>query len=107
MTLAVGGAVTTLLGFVIVALAAYWVYRDAKTKGVSDPAGWGILTFLLFIIAFPLYLLWGRKRVTSKSQSVVTTTAKRFCVECGMELPADVRFCTGCGKEASQATERI
>lgn len=33
-----------------------------------------------------------------KPQSGVTTTGKRFCVECGMELPTDDRFCTRCGQ---------
>lgn len=37
----------------------------------------------------------------TKPQSVVTTTGKRFCGECGMKLPTDVRFCTCCGKAAA------
>jgi hypothetical protein len=36
----------------------------------------------------------------TKPKYVVITTGKRFCAECGVELPADVRFCTHCGKAA-------
>jgi hypothetical protein len=30
-----------LFGLVVAAVAAYWVYKDAKSRGVGDPAGWG------------------------------------------------------------------
>jgi hypothetical protein len=50
--MAVMDAFGLLVGVVIVAVAAYWVHKDAKSKGVRDPDGWAVLTFLFFITVF-------------------------------------------------------
>ena len=97
MALADATSLAYLIGYVIAALAACWIFRDAKRRGVRGAVVWGIFTFLFLIIALPLYLLWGRKRV--KPSQPVSATTRRFCVECGKESPPDVRFCTNCGKE--------
>ena len=49
-----------LFGGVILALATFWVYRDAKSRGDSGAIGWGLFTFFFLIIGLPLYL-WSRK----------------------------------------------
>jgi hypothetical protein len=89
-----------LVGLSMAAVAAYWVYKDAKSKNVHDPGGWAVLTLLGFIIFLPVYLLWGRKRVNhTELQTIATPGGKRFCAQCGAQLPVDVRFCTNCGRE--------
>jgi hypothetical protein len=60
------GAVTFVPFFIVIA-TSFWVYFDAKklgvrkgqVKGLADlgPAGWFWATLLLWIIAFPLYLI--------------------------------------------------
>jgi len=50
-------------GWVISALIAYWVYTDASKRGMNA-IGWAIGTFIICIIALPLYLIM-RKPVQS------------------------------------------
>lgn len=56
-----------MLEFLIIVLSAVWVYFDAKSIGVRKgqtrglfnlgPGGWVVATLLLWVIAFPAYLL--------------------------------------------------
>jgi len=52
-----------LIGYVIAALIAYWVYKDAGKRGMNA-LGWAIGTFVVCVIVFPLYLIM-RKPVIS------------------------------------------
>lgn len=40
-------------------------------------------------------------QISSTKPQSAAPTGKRFCSECGMELPMDIRFCTRCGKAAA------
>ena len=46
----------TLFGVVITAVIAVVIAKDANTRGMSG-LGWGIFTFLICIVAMPLYLI--------------------------------------------------
>jgi hypothetical protein len=45
------------LTIVINAVMAGWIHDDARNKGASDPALWGILVFFTGIFGVILYLL--------------------------------------------------
>ena len=50
-----------LIGLLIAAAIAYWVYQDAESRGMNGIL-WGIFTFLLCIIALPVYLIVRKPR---------------------------------------------
>ena len=60
-----------MLIWVIILASAIWVYFDARNIGVKKglvpgmgnmgPAGWFVVTLLLWIIGFPMYLLYRGK----------------------------------------------
>jgi apolipoprotein N-acyltransferase len=52
-----------LFGWIVAALVAYWVYKDAGKRGMNA-LGWAIGTFVLCPIVFVLYLIM-RKPVQS------------------------------------------
>lgn len=84
-------------GFAIVLVAAAWVYSDAKSRGVRDPAGWAILVILFFIVAMPLYLV---KRPTSGgAQRGAVPAARVPCPRCREMIPFGDRTCDYCGAE--------
>jgi hypothetical protein len=47
---------TFLISIIVGAVAAYWVYNDAK-KRPMNPTVWAIGTFLICIVFLPLYLI--------------------------------------------------
>lgn len=49
-------AFARIIGIVIAAVAAYWVYQDAKERNMNAML-WAVGTFLVLIIALPLYLI--------------------------------------------------
>lgn len=49
-------AVSQLIGIAIAAVVAFFVAKDANSRGMSG-IGWGIFTFFLCIIALPIYLV--------------------------------------------------
>ena len=51
-----GFGLPQIIGIIIAAAIAFWVYKDAESRGMSG-IGWGIFTFLLCIIALPVYLI--------------------------------------------------
>jgi hypothetical protein len=52
-----------LIGFLIAGAIAFWVYSDAKKRGMNA-AGWAAGTFLLCIVFLPLYLIIRKPVVT-------------------------------------------
>ncbi|WP_205421054.1 hypothetical protein [Sphingomonas mesophila] len=45
-----------LIGVVVAAIIAVLIAKDANSRGMSG-IGWGIFTFLLCIVAVPIYLV--------------------------------------------------
>lgn len=51
----------SLFGLIIAAIVAVLIARDANARGMSA-IGWGIFTFLLCIVAVPIYLVVRKPR---------------------------------------------
>lgn len=51
-----------LVGLVIVGVIAFLVAKDANSRGMNGVL-WGVFTFLLCIIALPIYLLTRKPKV--------------------------------------------
>ena len=54
-------SVTSLIGLIIAAVVAFLIAQDAESRGMSFN-GWGIFTFLLCIVAIPVYLVVRKPR---------------------------------------------
>lgn len=54
-----------VFGLIIAAIIAVIIANDANARGMSG-AGWGIFTFLLCIVAVPLYLVVRTPRLDQK-----------------------------------------
>jgi hypothetical protein len=58
-----GGGGTFLLSLVVGGVAAWFVYTDAKTRGMNA-GGWAAGAFLLCIVFLPLYLIMRKPVLT-------------------------------------------
>ncbi len=109
-------------GLLLAAIAAYWVYNDARDHGqdLGTALLWSVGTLAALFIFLPLYLLFGRKRPmkphrnddiidieatpveeTIKCPMCASKVKEEFkaCPYCGFTLkPA----CTSCGKELNR-----
>jgi hypothetical protein len=59
-----GGGGYQIIGLLIAAAIAFWVYTDAK-KRPMNAVGWAIGTFLLCIVFLPLYLILRKPPLTA------------------------------------------
>ncbi len=55
-----------VIGIIIAAVIAVLIAKDANGRGMSG-LGWGIFTFLLCIIAVPIYLVVRKPRIDGTS----------------------------------------
>ncbi len=85
-----------IIGLGIAGVLGYWVYTDAKKRGM-DAGSWGIFTFLLAIIGLPLYLI-KRGDNPLPSQNILL----RVCLSCGRQIIEKTSFCPHCGVEITQ-----
>ncbi|WP_371380717.1 zinc ribbon domain-containing protein [Sporomusa aerivorans] len=94
------------LGLVIAAIAAYWVYNDARGRGheMSTALLWSIGTLAALFIFLPLYLLLGRKPqfkarrnddIIDVEATPVEETIK--CPMCAGKIKEDYKACPYCG----------
>ncbi|MGA1843275.1 MAG: hypothetical protein ACMUIS_01790 [bacterium] len=94
-----------LLAILIPALAAFWVFIDARDKGRSEGQAllWAFGTFMAMIIFLPLWLFirWQ----TSQQKNVHTCQA---CRRSFREIPG-ARYCPYCGHPlfSSQSVQTI
>jgi len=103
------------LAIIVLIIASIWVYRDAKGKKVRNPAGWAVATFFVLIIALPLYLVWGKKRIETPAQQqyappppaqygppqqqYVSTSSPQYTPPPAVQpqAPARAGYCAKCG----------
>ena len=79
-----------VIGLAIGALAGVIVGQDAEERGMSG-LGWGLFTFLIFIVAVPLYLIVRQEKVTPAS------TLMMICAQCGERgTPTKTGSCSAC-----------
>lgn len=111
-----------VIGYVVVIGTAIWVAVDAGNLGARSgrlgggffdmgPVGWFFATVLLWIIAFPAYLVKRPEYLALRAElepatptPTPTSTARQgaasptgFCPKCGGARGADDEFCRGCG----------
>ena len=52
----------TLIGLLIALICAVLIAKDAKSRGMN-PLGWGLFTFVVLIVAIPVYLVVRKPRM--------------------------------------------
>jgi hypothetical protein len=80
-----------LLGILIAAGVATWVYSDARARLAGHPLLWGIGTFLLLIVVLPAWLLTRPPRPDEMA-------GPSRCATCGSENPSGTGTCQVCGR---------
>lgn len=108
--------------FVLNIALLVWVARDAKNRGMGSSVGWIFLILLTSIIGLIIYLfsrpsgeliyceVCKNKRLKvanvcphcgnasiSIETKPVSVSKKKYCTNCGSELPQDALFCEQCG----------
>ena len=78
----------------IIVFLSFWVFVDAKKRGLANPALWAVLTLIGNGIAWLIYLL-------IRPQMMVGPTGQAaprgVCPLCGAKLRNDFIACPGCG----------
>lgn len=54
-----------LIGLIIAAIVGVIIAKDASARGMSG-VGWGLFTFLVCIVAIPIYLVVRRPRLDGR-----------------------------------------
>jgi hypothetical protein len=99
--------------WIIVLGTSIWVYFDAKSigikkgqiKGISGPGGWFFACLLLWIVAFPHYLVkrGEYKRINQAPQKEAEQRDLRKCPFCAEAIKREARVCKHCGRESTEA----
>jgi len=77
--------------FIVWIAAALWAYKDAKKRGLNNPALWGLVVFLCGLIGLIIYLVLRNNLQKDNKTS-------RFCTSCGRNIPFDANICPYCKK---------
>lgn len=94
------------LSLLIGAIAAYWVYNDARGRGhdLTTALLWSVGTVAALYIFLPLYLLLGRKQPVSpkRIEEVIDVEAVPVeetikCPMCARRVKDDFKMCPYCG----------
>jgi len=85
-----------LFYFIPIAIAAEWVYRDAKKNSTQSATMWSIIVLLFFLLGLLLYLLTGRDLHESNNKS------GHRCQGCGAGIGQEDEFCSSCGAEVER-----
>ena len=90
-----------LAGFLFLIVCSLWVLIDARAIGVRPglvkglgnmgPGSWSVLTFMIWIIAFPCYLYYRPKFKRA------VAAIRMSCARCGQEMEVEAAFCPACG----------
>lgn len=78
----------------IVVFLAFWVFTDAKRRGHSAPALWGVLTLIGNVVAWIIYLMVRPQMTVGITGQA---TPRGVCPLCGTKLRNDFIACPGCG----------
>ena len=104
-------SVALLLGICM----AGFVYYDSGKRDVSmgARAAWTAAVFLLGIIAFIPYLIFGRKK--KKEEPILLedgaidvtedSAVTGVCIACGAKIPVDSMYCLHCGKKQEEESD--
>lgn len=92
------------ISLAIAALAAYWVYTDARRVGHETGTAlmWTLGTLVFMIVFLPLYLLFGRKpKGVRRQEQVIDVEAVPaeeaiFCPMCASKVKEDFVTCPYC-----------
>ncbi|SCM83720.1 Oxygen-sensitive ribonucleoside-triphosphate reductase [uncultured Sporomusa sp.] len=94
------------LSLLIGAIAAYWVYNDARGRGhdLTTALLWSVGTLAALYIFLPLYLLLGRKQPVppKRIEEVIDVEAVPVeetikCPMCARRVKDDFKMCPYCG----------
>lgn len=101
------------IAFLIGAIAAYWVYNDAKGRGHSTTTAllWALGTLAALIIFLPLYLIFGRKQPVRREEKTIDIEAipveeRMCCPMCGSVVKEDFVVCPYCGHTLKPKCEK-
>lgn len=93
-------------GLLLAAIAAYWVYNDARERGhdLGTALLWSVGTVAALFIFLPLYLLFGRKRPMNsrRNDDIIDIEATPVeetikCPMCARRVKEDFKVCPYCG----------
>ncbi|MEG6584152.1 double zinc ribbon domain-containing protein [Dendrosporobacter sp. 1207_IL3150] len=93
------------LSFLIALLAAFWVYKDAKSRGQSKNTAllWAVGTLAMLIVFLPLYLLFGRRKPEMRRNDEKTIDVEATVIEdsiscpmCASKVKDDFKVCPYC-----------
>jgi len=85
-----------VIGFILGLIAAIWVAKDAKMRGMSS-LGWGIGTFLVLVVFLPLYLLIRKPLQPEPARSLPPHPDTRICPICFNHYKGRHASCPTCG----------
>lgn len=102
------------IGLAIAAFAAYWVYNDAKGRGLGSTTAllWSLGTLVMLIIFLPLYLVFGRRSVPARRTEPaidiegVPVEELMYCPMCGSKVKEDFKVCPYCSHTLKPKCEK-
>jgi len=89
-----------ILIFIVIILAAIFVYVDATKRGVRATYAiyMGLFTLIFPWFVLPIYLLL-RHRLTGASSSPPDSDKTTLCSKCGKDNPSGETTCKHCGNK--------
>lgn len=100
-----------MIVILVAILLAIIIGNDARKRGYAYWRLWAIFTFLLAILAIPIYIIKvfivdKKQRIKYAPVSAVHVESKNlvnaqnnFCTSCGNKLDPLDKFCRSCGKK--------
>jgi len=104
----------TIIGLAIAALAAYWVYSDARGRGHGSTTAllWSLGTLFMLVVFLPLYLIFGRRLTPARRGEPaidiegVPVEELMHCPMCGSKVKEDFKVCPYCSHTLKPKCEK-